>query len=216
MFQAPKRITELSHVMLPGQEQYGLELKLRSERKGPAGDIMHDVYMWSHVGTHVEVSLHFYAGGKDTSQIPLDAFFGPALRLDFRHKKINDPITIDDFKQAGDIEIGDRVMMWQGCETKYRTKESHQRPYVAAEAAEWLALDRKIKLLGTDSSGFEVRGVNTHPNHHLFFKDGIDIPVLECLCNLGAISRPRFFLSALPLAVKGLDACPVRALALED
>ena len=45
MFQAPKRITELSHVMLPGQEQYGLELKQRAERKGPAGDIMNDVYM---------------------------------------------------------------------------------------------------------------------------------------------------------------------------
>jgi len=216
MFQTPRRITELSHVMLPGQEQYGLELKQRAERKGPVGDIMNDVSMWSHVGTHVEVSLHFYANGRDTSQIPLDCFFGPALRLDLRHKKVNEAITVDDFKKAGEIEVGDRVIMWQGCEHKYRTKESHQRPYVSAEAAEWLALDRKIKLLGTDSSGFEVRGVSTHPNHYLFFKEGVDIPVLECLRNLGEISRPRFFLSALPLAVKGLDACPVRALALED
>jgi arylformamidase len=214
--QAPKRIIELSHVMLPGREQYGLEVKPRKERKGPTGDIMCDVSMWSHVGTHVEVSLHFYANGKDTAKIPLDCFFGPALRVDFRHKKVNDPISVDDFKKAGDIQVGDRVVMWQGCENKYRTKESHQRPYVTAEAAEWLAHDRKIKLLGTDSSGFEVRGTDTHPNHHIFFKDGVDIPVLECLRNLGEISRPRFFLVALPLAVEGLDACPVRALALED
>jgi arylformamidase len=213
---APKRIVELSHVMLPGQEQYGLEVKPRKERKGATGDIMSDVSMWSHVGTHVEVSLHFYANGKDTSQVPLDCFFGPALLLDFRHKKVNDPISVDDFKNAGDIEVGDRVIMWQGCEHKYRTKESHQRPYVTEEAANWLAHDRKIKLLGTDSSGFEVRGSGDHPNHHIFFKDGVDIPVLECLRNLGEISKPRFFLSALPLAVKGLDACPVRALALED
>lgn len=202
--------------MLPGQEQYGLEVTPRKERKGETGDIMSDVSMWSHVGTHVEVSLHFYAKGRDTSQIPLDAFFGPALRLDFRHKQVNDPITIADFKAAGDIEVGDRVIMWQGCEGKYRTKESHQRPYVAHEAALWLANDRKIKLLGTDSSGFEVRGSGDHPNHHLFFREGIDIPVLECLRNLGEISQPRFFLSAIPLAVVGLDACPVRALALED
>ena len=212
----PKRIIELSHVMLPGQEQYGLEVKPRKERKGPTGDIMCDVFMWSHVGTHVEVSLHFYANGKDTSQVPLDCFFGPALRLDLRHKQINEAISVDDFKKAGNIEVGDRVVMWQGRENVYRTKESHHRPYVTAEAAEWLAHDRKIKLLGTDSSGFEVRGVDTHPNHHTFFKDGVDIPVLECLCNLGEISRPRFFLVALPLAVKGLDASPVRALALED
>ena len=53
--------------------------------------------------------------------------------------------------------------------------------------------------------------------HHHFVQRATElVPVLECLCNLGAISRPRFFLSALPLAVKGLDACPVRALALED
>src|SRR5262245_23614292 len=189
----PTRITELSHVMLPGQEQYGLEVKLRSERKGSAGDVMSDVFMWSHVGTHVEVSLHFYANGKDTSQIPLDRFFGPAIRLDFRHKQVNEPIEIEDFQKAGAIEIGDRVIMWQGRDRQYRTPDSHKRPFVSHAAAQWLAEDRKIKLLGTDSSGFEVRGGGDHPNHHLFFKEGVDIPVLECLTNLGSIARSRFF-----------------------
>ena len=35
--------------------------------------------------------------------------------------------------------------MWQGRSHQYRTKESHARPYVTKEAAEWLALDRKIR-----------------------------------------------------------------------
>ena len=210
------RIIDLTHTMLPGEEQYTVEIKQRGKlRDTPTGDIMNDLYMWSHPGTHVEVSLHFYSGGKDTSDFPAETFVGPAIRLDFRHKEINEPITVEDFQAAGEVREGDIVIMWQGREHQYRTQHSHDRPYVTAEAAEWLALDRKIKLLGTDSSGFEVRGVKNHPNHHLFFKAGVDIPVIECLCNLGQIPNDRFFFVGMPLPVKGLDASPIRAIALE-
>ena len=210
------RIIDLTHTMLPGEEQYTVEIKQRGKlRDTPTGDIMNDLYMWSHSGTHVEVSLHFYSGGKDTSDFPAETFVGPAIRLDFRHKEINEPITVEDFQAAGEVREGDIVIMWQGREHQYRTQHSHDRPYVTAEAAEWLALDRKIKLLGTDSSGFEVRGVKNHPNHHLFFKAGVDIPVIECLCNLGQIPNDRFFFVGMPLPVKGLDASPIRAIALE-
>ena len=210
------RIIDLTHTMLPGEEQYTVEIKQRGKlRETPTGDIMNDLYMWSHSGTHVEVSLHFYSGGKDTSDFPAETFVGPAIRLDFRQKEINEPITVEDFQAAGEVREGDIVIMWQGREHQYRTSHSHDRPYVTAEAAEWLALDRKIKLLGTDSSGFEVRGVKNHPNHHLFFKAGVDIPVIECLCNLGQIPNDRFFFVGMPLPVKGLDASPIRAIALE-
>jgi arylformamidase len=209
-----KRVIDLTHVMIPGQEQYGLEVSQRGVREGPTGDIMSDVFMWSHVGTHVEVPLHFYTGGKDTAALPLDVFMGPAIRLDFRHKQKNEPITLDDFKAAGDIQIGEHVIMWQGREELYRTPQSHDRPYVTEEALAWLLDDRKVRLLGTDSSGFEVRGVQGHPNHTRFFR--YDAAVLECLRNLHAIRQQHFYLIALPLPVQGLDACPVRAIALED
>lgn len=210
------RIIDLTHRLLPGEEQYTVEIKQRGKlRETPTGDIMHDVYMWSHSGTHVEVSLHFYAGGKDTSDFPPEQFVGPAIRLDFRYKQTNEPITLADFQAAGEVREGDIVIMWQGRENLYRTKHSHDRPYVTEEAANWLALEKKIKLLGTDSSGFEVRGVTSHPNHHLFFKEGIDIPVVECLCHLDQIPNQRFFFMGLPIPVKGLDASPIRAIALE-
>ena len=209
------RIIDLTHTLLPGQEQYTVDIKPRGKpREGPTGDIMHDVYMWSHSGTHVEVSLHFYANGKDTSDFPPETFVGPAIRLDFTKKQVNEPITVEDFRKSGDVQVGDIVIMWQGRDHQYRTKQSHDRPFVTHEAAQWLVNDRKIKLLGTDSSGFEVRGVNTHPNHHLFFKGGIDVPVIECLRNLGAIPQQRFFFVGLPIPCKGLDASPIRAVAM--
>lgn len=209
-----KRIIDLTHVMIPGQEQYGLEVAQRGERHNPTGDIMSDVFMWSHVGTHVEVPLHFYANGKDTASLPLELFMGPAIKLDFRHKQVNEAITLDDLKAAGDIQTGDHVILWEGRDNQYRTEKSHQRPYITEEAVTWLLEDRKVRLLGTDSSGFEVRGVSHHPNHTRWFAH--DTAVLECLRNLDQIQSQRFYLIALPLPVKGLDACPVRAIAIED
>ena len=209
------RIIDLTHRLLPGEEQYTVEIKQRGKpRETPTGDIMHDVYMWSHSGTHVEVSRHFYADGKDTSDFPPDTFVGPAIRLDFRHKGVSEAITLDDIKKAGDVRANDIVILWEGRDRQYRTKQSHDRPYLDHDAAQWLIHDRKIKLLGTDSSGFEVRGVNTHPNHHLFFKSGIDVPVIECLRNLEAIPTQRFFFSGLPIPCKDLDASPIRAVAM--
>lgn len=164
-----KRIIDLTHVMLPGEEQYGLEVKQRNAREGATGDIMSDVAMWSHVGTHVEVPLHFYTNGKDTAQLPLSTFMGPAIRLDFRHKQVNEAISLADVQAAGDIEVGEHVILWEGRDKQYRTKESHQRPYITEEAVRWLLEDRKITLLGTDSSGFEVRGVAIIPTTPCFF-----------------------------------------------
>ena len=209
------RIIDLTHNLLPGQEQYTVEIKQRGKpRESPTGDVMHDLSIWSHSGTHVEVSLHFYAGGKDTSDFPPDTFVGPAIRLDFRHKQVNEPITLDDIQRAGDVRKNDIVILWEGRDHQYRTKQSHDRPYLDHEAAQWLIHDRKIKLLGTDSSGFEVRGVSTHPNHHLFFKPGVDVPVVECLRNLGLIPTDRFFFVGLPIPIKGIDASPIRAVAM--
>src|SRR5215212_2896552 len=102
------RIIDLTHRLLPGEEQYAVEIKQRGKpRAAPTGDIMHDLYMWSHSGTHVEVPLHFYAGGKDTSDFPPDRFIGAAVRLDFRHKEVNEPITLAEVRAAGEVRDGD-------------------------------------------------------------------------------------------------------------
>ncbi len=77
----------------------------------------------------------------------------------------------------------------------------------------WLVEDRKINCLGTDSSGFEVRGVDNYPNHRLLTEAGI--PVIECMNNLVELKKQRVHLIALPIPIVGLDACPIRAIAVE-
>jgi arylformamidase len=207
------RIVDLTHVLLPGKEQYTLEVARKNERHGPEGDIMSVVYFWSHVGTHVEAPLHFLANGADTAALPLDKLMGPAVVLDFRSKQVNEPITLRDMQAAGDIQVGDIVLTMTGRHTDYRTPQSHDRPYITEEAMRWLIDNRQIACLGTDSSGFEVRGVTNYPNHRLLNHAGV--PVIECMNNLVELRMPRVFLIALPIPVVGLDASPVRAIAIE-
>jgi arylformamidase len=209
----PGRVVDLTHVLLPGQEQYTLEVSQRVDRQGPEGDIMKTMYLWSHVGTHVEAPLHFLSDGADTAGIPLERLMGPAVALDLRHKEVDEAISLDEIRAAGKIEKGDIVLTWTGRDHQYRTPASHDRPYLTEEAVEWLVDDRGIAALGTDSSGFEVRGVDHHPNHRLL--TGAGVPVIECLRNLGGLRSRRVFLLALPLPVAGLDACPVRAIAID-
>ena len=207
------RIVDLTHKLIPFKEQYTLELAQRDKRTGAEGDIMNLVYMWSHVGTHVEAPLHFLADGGDTASIPIEKLMGPAIALDFRGKEVNEAITLAEIQAAGDIQVGDRVFTMTGRHTSYRTPASHDRPFITEEAVRWLVEDRKINCLGTDSSGFEVRGVDNHPNHRILMHAAI--PILECMNNLVELRKQRFFLIALPWPVVGLDACPVRAIAIE-
>ena len=207
------RIVDLSHILYPYKEQYTLEIAQKGQRRGSEGDIMCTLYMWSHVGTHVEAPLHFLADGGDTASLSIEQLMGPAIVLDFRDKGVSEPITLAEMQAAGDVQVGDRVLTMTGRHTQYRTPASHDRPYITEEAMRWLVEDRKISCLGTDSSGFEVRGVGHHPNHRLLTRAGI--PVLECMTNLVELKQQRIFLIALPWPVVGLDACPVRAIAIE-
>ncbi len=100
-----------------------------------------------------------------------------------------------------------------GRSTQYRTPQSHDRPYLTEEAVRWLVEDRRMKCLGTDSSGYEVRGVDNNPDHRII--TGAGIPVIECLNNLVQLQKQRIFLIALPLPIANLDASPVRAIAIE-
>ncbi len=207
------RVVDLSHRLYPGAEQYTLEVTHRGDRNTPEGDIMSSVYMWSHVGTHVEAMLHFLWDGTDAAGLPIDRLMGPAIVVDFRHKGVNEPISLEEMKAAGDIEVGDRVLVMTGRHVQYRTPQSHDRPYITEEACRWLVDDRKINCLGTDSSGFEVRGVSHHPNHQILNYAGV--PVIECMNNLVELHSKRVYLIALPLPITELDASPVRAIAID-
>jgi len=89
----------------------------------------------------------------------------------------------------------------------------YRRPYLETEAVDWL-IDRGIKALGTDCSGFENRAVESNEvNHRKLLGRGILI--IEDMNNLDLLKEERVFFFALPLPIDGLDACWIRPIAVE-
>jgi arylformamidase len=217
------RPVELSHVLIPGDEEYKLEVESRlveeflpdyvGLRSANADYIMSEVSMWSHVGTHLEAPYHYFREREDVSGIALESVVGECTLVQFTDRGHNEAITLGDVvERGGDIRRGDIVFI-RTDQGHYRTPQSHDRPYFAEAAIDWL-VERGITCLGVDCSGIEKRGVPGQPNHVRLFENGI--PLIEHLAGLDRLASSRFFVVAVPWRVRGLDASPVSVVAFED
>ena len=218
-----KRIIDLSHELIPGKEEYHISLKTHFTddlypnyiRDDDVWYILQDIEMSSHCGTHIEFPYHHNRHGMDAAKFPLSRLIGDCVLLDFRHKKLNEAVTLDELKELGNkISEGDMLLFNFNCSRFYRTDRSHDRPYIALDAVEWLIKEKKISLIGSDASGIEIKNVPNQPVHQLLMDN--EIPIIEFAANLDELKKERFTLFVLALAVRGLDSCPVRLIALED
>ena len=76
-----KRIVDLSHTVIPGEEEYRLEVDTRFtdawpafaqyRRMDDAWYLISEVTMNTHVGTHVELPYHHCRDGQDASTFPV-------------------------------------------------------------------------------------------------------------------------------------------------
>ena len=213
----------MSHRLIPGKEEYHLNLVThRTEELYPQyqvdGDvwyILQDICMSSHCGTHIEFPYHHYREGMDAGDYPIERLIGDGLLLDFTHKKAGEAVTLSEITSLENrIHTQDMLLFNFNCARHYRTERSHERPFITPEAIQWLVLEKKISLIGSDASGIEVQGAPNQPNHQFLMEHGV--PVIEFAANLDKLSRERFTLLALALCVEGLDSCPVRLVAIEN
>lgn len=217
------RVVDLSHKLFPGKEEYHLELEThftdelypQYKRDPDVWYILQDIKMSSHCGTHIEFPYHHNRNGMDAASFPLSRLMGDGVLLNFRHKEPNSIVTLEEVQaHDADLREGDLVLFDFDCAQRYRTSDSHARPMVAHDAIRWLALEKKVGLIGTDASGIELKGVPNQPNHQLLMDH--QIPIIECATNLDQLTQKRFTLLILPLCVVGLDSCPIRLVAIEQ
>jgi len=219
-----KRIVDLSHDMWPGKEEYGLDVETHQidevypqyRRRPDVWYTLQTVHMSCHIGTHIEFPRHFDPEGLDSASYPLERLIGPACVLDFRSKKDNEPITIADIRKYEElIEDGDIVFLRTGRHVKHNKPGGHERPYLTPDATRWLVENKDISAIGVDATGIEVKGTDYHPVHSILLKEH-GRALIEGVGDLGQLRCTRFEVWILPLKIHGLEASPIRLLAVED
>jgi arylformamidase len=217
------RMIDLSHVMIPDHEEYHLRLKTHQTKElypqypvdKDTWYILQDIEMSSHCGTHIEFPYHHNRNGMDAANFPLTRLIGECVLLDFHHKKSGEAVTLAELiARENKIKEGDMILFYFDCAKYYRTQDSHERPYIEYDAAEWLVNVKKVNLVGSDASGIEIKNAPNQPIHQLLMDR--EIPIIEFAANLDQLNSERFTLLALALPVQGLDSCPVRLTAIED
>lgn len=212
-----EQIVELSHPLINNKEHFTYVAKPEdiSLMRRDYWYLECTATLCAHAGTHVEVPYHHMIDGMDCMAFPVERLIGEAIVINCLGKKAGDPITLQDVKKAeGRIEKGDMIFLYCGFDKYFRTDDWEPYPYITPEALEWM-LSYEPKCIGTDASGVEVPGVlNGEPIHVTCFKKGVAI--IESMTNLGAIENERTTAFVLALPMQGMDASPVRIVAIRD
>lgn len=216
----PDSVVELSHRIIPGREHFKMDVRVDDvtrilpevKHRPDVWYVLGEVTYCTHVGTHIEVPFHHLADGANTADFPVRQLIGPLVLLDFRHKKDGETITLAEIlEHESRIHEGDIVFIWTGMDRHFRSDRWMEQPHLSIDANQWLA-NRGIGCLGTDAAGLEVPGTDTQPNHQAIFKAGI--PMIESLTGLEQVEEGEFIVFVLPLPIEGLDASPLRVVAI--
>lgn len=173
------------------------------------------ITLGSHTGTHVDSQKHFIKNGVGIEQESLSKFIGEAVVMDFSKKIIGDGITNQDLDSYSSLVVpNDIILLYTGVSNywndHYMDKVGKKFTYLDPTAAEWI-IDHQIRSVGIDTLSVEKYGSKGSITHKKLLGSGIGI-IENLNSNLAQFVGNRVFLVCLPLALKGLDGSPARAI----
>jgi kynurenine formamidase len=167
------------------------------------------IEMVTNTGTYIDCPFHRYEHGKDTSQMPIDAFANLdaiVIRADHRQS-----LAVDASFFAGKPIRAKAVLVHTGWDVYWNTQAYfHEHPYLTEDAAEYLR-SCGVRLVGIDSLNIDDTRVKSRPVHSCLL--AADILIVEHMCNLDQLPDRGFRFSAVPPKFKGVGTFPVRAMA---
>lgn len=165
--------------------------------------------MVGNTGTYLDAPFHRYAHGKDVGALPLESC------ADLDGIVVDGPSRgreVDADRFAGRDLAGKAVLVRTGWDAHWRTpKYAEGHPFLTRGAAEALASARPA-LVGIDSLNVDDTDDGVRPVHTLLLAAGV--PIVEHLCNLGALGTSKFRLHCVPAPFRGVGSFPVRAYAV--
>jgi kynurenine formamidase len=216
------RIVDLSHTIEHGMVTYpGLPGPVISDFLGreasrghyDEGTTFHiaRLRMVGNTGTYLDAPFHRYAHGQDVGALPLERcadLEGVVVDGTGRGREVD----ADQF--SGRDLAGKAVLVRTGWDAHWRTpKYAEGHPFLTRGAAEALASARPA-LVGIDSLNIDDSADGVRPAHTLLLAAGI--PIVEHLCNLGAVGGSKFRFHCVPAPFRGVGSFPVRAYAVVE
>jgi len=198
-------------VMYPGLPQPEIDPFFTVENEGAN---VSRISFVSHVGTHIDAPRHVLAGAQTVDRISLDRLIGEAAVVNVTGRKDPAVITASDLMAHGDkIPSGDILLLITGIYERYGTPAyNDQCPALAPDAARWL-VEKKIACYATDATSIEAPWSKGNPVHKILLRE--EIPIIENLANIDALTAGRVRFMALPLKVKDGDGSPCRVVVME-
>jgi len=202
-------------------------------RNGEAWAVETITQLGTHSSTHLDAPLHYNSliqgkPAQSIDELPLDWFFAPGVKLDFRHKADGDAITAveiqAELKRSGhDLRERDIVLMWTGRDELYgRPDYWLHGPGVSAEATHWL-YDHGVRVMGIDAWGWdrplpmqaeEAKAKNMPGIFWAAHQANLPYSQIERLSNLGALPDTGFTVCCFPLKITRGSAAPARVVAI--
>jgi arylformamidase len=212
------RIFDLSHTITDGMAVYPGDIppRIRHDLTHESDGVMATTLSLScHAGTHVDTPYHFRIDRPGLADLPLEAFSGTARVLQAPvHPAAERPPPVlaaalwEGFDPAG----LDFVLFRTGWERYWGTPRYYENwPSLAPDLARRLA-GAGLKGVGLDSPSSDPQDVRTC--HDLFAAAGMIN--IENLAHLAALPPEPFLFCVWPLKIAGVEASPVRAVALFD
>ena len=215
-----EKVVELSHPMIPGEENFNLGLKVKDvteylphiTHSPDVWYVLSDVEFNSHMGTHIEFPFHHFQDGASAGDYPLENLIGNAVVIDVTHRTKGEYTTLDDvLPYESKIQEGDIIFLRTDFDKLFREENWNDEVHMSQEAMDWL-LSKKPKIIGTDATGFEIPNTNDGPIHISMFKQ--NVAMIESATNLASIQDKNALVFILALPIRGLDSCPVRMIAV--
>ncbi len=161
-----------------------------------------------HVGTHADAPIHVQDGWPGAHELPLDAFYGPAVVIDVTNA--TGELSFADIEPSIAQHRLERLLLKTGASIASGAFPESW-PTLSEQCARTL-LGLGLRLLGVDAPSVDTRESKKLAVHKMLFAGGAFI--VENL-DLRRIQPGAYELIALPLKVMALDAAPVRAVLIE-
>ena len=187
----------------------------------------------THSTTHVDAPLHYNSEiqgkpAQSIDELPLEWFFAPGVKLDFRHKADGEAVTADEIQTelariGHELKPLDIVLIWTGRDKLYgRPDYWLHGPGVTASATHWL-FEQGVRVMGIDAWGWDqplpmqAEDAKAQNKSGIFWaahQTNLSYSQIERLCNLEAIPPNGFTVACFPLRIHRGSAAPARVVAI--